>query len=540
MKTKYIFVTGGVLSGLGKGITAASIGNILVARGFSVFMQKFDQYLNIDAGTLNPAEHGEVFVTDDGAETDLDLGHYERFINVSMTKQSSVMSGQIYQSILEKERRGEFLGKTIQFMPHIVPEVKQRIRQAAESSQADFLIVEVGGTVGDYEGLHFIEAIRQMKLDAGRENVMYVHVGFLPYLEVTEELKSKPLQNSVTDIQGFGIQPDIVIARADHSVPDHICQKIALFGNLSNDHVIPVTTVDNVYQVPMILEEHNVDQMILDHFDLKNGQTKTHWKDMLKKMAKPKTKKVIIGLVGKYMLMKDTYLSVIEAVKSGALANDVDVDIRWIDAEKLETGDTFQLDKVDGILVPGGFGIRGIEGKILAAQYAREHKKPYLGLCLGMQVATIEFARHVANLKEANSTEFDQNTPDPVIHIMPDQEKQMLEFNYGGSMRLGAYPCTLAIGTQAHKAYGKLKISERHRHRYEFNNNYRKILEDKGLILSGTSPDNKIVEVIEIKDHPFFVASQFHPEFKSRPNIPHPLFRAFIAASLDHHKENNR
>ncbi len=496
-------------------------------------MQKFDQYLNVDAGTLNPAEHGEVFVTEDGAESDLDLGHYERFINVNMTKRSSVMSGQIYQTILEKERRGEFLGKTIQFIPHVVPEVERRMIEAAKESAADFLIVEIGGTAGDYEGLHFIEAIRQMKRTVGRENVLYVHVGFLPHLEVTDELKSKPLQNSVTDLQGFGIQPDIIIARADRPVPDSIRRKLALFGNVEDDHVIPITTVKNVYEVPLTLESYKVDQIILDHFGLKPKRARSSdWNDLIKLIKSPKKRSITVGLVGKYMGMKDTYLSVTEALKAAALHHRVDVKIEWIDAETLEKNGVSILNDVDGIVVPGGFGHRGIEGKILAAKYAREKKVPYLGLCLGMQIACIEAARHLAGLEGANSTEFDAKTAHPVIHIMPEQEKKLLKNDYGGTMRLGAYPCQLTKDTHAMRAYGTSLISERHRHRYEFNNDYRERLESVGLVISGTSPDNIIVEVIEYKDHPFFVASQFHPEFKSRPNHAHPLFRDFIAATL--------
>jgi CTP synthase len=531
--TKYIFITGGVLSGLGKGITAASIGNILKARGFSVFMQKFDQYLNVDAGTLNPAEHGEVFVTDDGAETDLDLGHYERFIDTSLTRASSVMTGQIYRSILEKERGGYFLGKTIQMIPHVTDEVKERIKRGARESKADFLITEIGGTVGDYEGTHFIEAIRQMIYDVGKENVLYIHVGFVPYLAVSEELKTKPLQNSVHDLQAMGIQPDVVICRSDYPMVNGILKKVALFAGIEPKAVIPLETVSTVYEVPSILEKYKLDSIIIDKMGLKaRPRRNTAWLNMVRKIKKPKKRKVRIALVGKYMGMKDTYLSVIEALKSAALANDAALEIDWVDAEKVARKGTELLKGADGILVPGGFGKRGVEGKILAAQYAREKKIPYLGLCLGLQIAVIEFSRNVAKLKEANSAEFNPDGSNSVIHIMSEQEKKLLKKEYGGSMRLGAWPCVLSPGSKAAAAYGALKISERHRHRYEVNNKYRKQLEAKGMLISGTTPDKQLVEIVELPNHPFFVGVQFHPEFKSRPLAPSPLFRDFIKASI--------
>lgn len=531
--TKYIFVTGGVLSGLGKGITAASIGNILKARGFSVFMQKFDQYLNVDAGTLNPAEHGEVFVTDDGAETDLDLGHYERFIDVNLTRVSSIMTGQIYQSIMEKERTGQFLGKTIQVIPHVTDEVKERIHRAAEESHADILITEIGGTIGDYEGNHFVEAIRQMRYDVGDENVLYVHVGFLPHLEVTEELKTKPLQNSVHDLQAMGIQPDIVICRSDYPVGDNHLQKIALFTGVDRAAVIPLETVETVYEVPLILEGFGLDRLIIKKLCL---PLKRHrdgdWSKMINTIKIPKKKKVTIALVGKYMGMKDTYISITEALKAAAWHHNVNLKIDWVDSEKVEEQGIKLLRQADGILVPGGFGNRGIEGKILAAEYARTHKVPYLGLCLGLQIAVIEFARHAARLKDAHSTEMNPETPHPVIHIMPEQEKLMEGSHYGATMRLGAYHCLLQPNTLAQKVYNAKLISERHRHRYEVNNTYRGQLEKAGLVFSGLSPNGHLVEIIELKNHPFFIASQFHPEFKSRPDRPHPLFREFIKASL--------
>ncbi len=536
-QTKYIFVTGGVLSGLGKGITAASIGNILKARGFSVFMQKFDQYLNVDAGTLNPAEHGEVFVTDDGAETDLDLGHYERFIDTNLTKTSSIMTGQIYRSILEKERSGYFLGKTIQMIPHVTDEVKDRIKKAAKESNADILITEIGGTVGDYEGTHFIEAIRQMIYDVGRENVLYIHVGFVPYLAVSEELKTKPLQNSVHDLQAMGIQPDVVICRSDHPIRNGIIYKIALFAGLVPNAVIPLETVRTVYEVPLILEKHKLDSFIITKLGLKaSSRRNSAWVNLVKRIKKVKKHKVRLALVGKYMGMKDTYLSVIESIKAAGVANDAEIEINWIDAEKLHKRGTEMLKGMHAILVPGGFGKRGIEGKILAAQYAREKKIPYLGLCLGLQIAVIEFARNVAKLKGANSMEFDPKSEHQVIYVMPEQEKKLLKKEYGGSMRLGAWPCVLKPGSKAYAAYGTAKISERHRHRYEVNNKYRKILETKGLVISGTTPDNQLVEIVEYKDHPFFVGVQFHPEFKSRPLVPGPLFRDFIKAAIKNKK----
>jgi CTP synthase len=536
--TKYIFITGGVLSGLGKGITAASVGNILKARGFSVFMQKFDQYLNVDAGTLNPAEHGEVFVTDDGGETDLDLGHYERFIDTNLTKASSVMTGQIYKSILEKERAGYFLGKTIQMIPHVTDEVKERIKKGARESKADILITEIGGTVGDYEGTHFIEAIRQMIYDVGKENVLYIHVGYVPYLAVSEELKTKPLQNSVHDLQAMGIQPDVIICRSDYPIRNGVIGKIALFAGVEPNAVIPVETVSSVYEVPLILEKNKLDTFIIKQLDL-NPQPRRNspWVNLLKRIRKPKKHTAKIALVGKYMGMKDTYLSVIESLKSAAIANDVDMHIEWVDAEKVAKKGTELLKGMDGILVPGGFGKRGIEGKILAAQYAREKKIPYLGLCLGLQIAVIEYARNVCKLKDSNSTEFNLTTPHPVIHVMPEQEKKLLKKEYGGSMRLGAWPCVLVPGSKAALAYGTNKIFERHRHRYEVNNKYRKNLEAKGMLVSGTTPDKQLVEIIELPNHPFFVGVQFHPEFKSRPLSPSPLFREFIKSSTLAHKK---
>lgn len=536
MQTKFIFVTGGVLSGLGKGVTAASIGNILESHGFKVWMQKFDQYLNVDAGTLNPEEHGEVFVLDDGSETDLDLGHYERFTDQNLNKTSSVMSGQIYQAILEKERAGKFLGKTIQMIPHVTDEVKSRIFLAAKESECDFLITEIGGTIGDYEGTHFVEAIRQMKHDVGENNVLYVHVGFLPYLGASAELKGRPMQFSVHNLQAMGIQPDILICRSDHPVKQSMIKKIALFTGVDEEAVIPLETVDTIYRVPLILKKYHLDQIVSRKLKvgLKNQNNKK-WQEFIQKIDTPKKRTVRVGLVGKYMGMKDTYFSITESLKTAAVWQNVKLELGWIDSENLEKSSKPEISKTmkeyDAICVPGGFGSRGVEGKILAIEYARKNKIPFLGLCYGMQLGTIEFARNVAGLKNANSTEINAQTPHPVIHIMPEQEKKMLENNYGGSMRLGAYPCRLNKKTKTYQCYKKELISERHRHRYEFNNQYRELLEKKGLVIAGASPDGLLVEIIELKNHPFFVATQFHPEFTSRPLRPHPLFRDFLKAT---------
>jgi CTP synthase len=540
--TKFIFITGGVLSGLGKGITAASIGNILQARGLKIWMQKFDQYLNVDAGTLNPNEHGEVFVLDDGSETDLDLGHYERFLNQSLDRTSSVMSGQIYQAVLEKERSGKYLGKTVQMIPHVTDEVKSRIHLAAKNSKCDCLITEIGGTIGDYEGTHFVEAIRQMQYDVGKNNCLYVHVGFLPYLGASEELKSKPIQNSVHDLQAMGIQPDIVIARSDWPVNNQLLEKISLFCGLEREAVIPLESVDSIYKVPMVLEKFNLPKIIDKKLKLKLRPSRDQaWRSFVKKIAKPCHKKTKIALVAKYLGLKDTYFSVTEALKIAAVYNHAGVEIGWIDAEKIEKqGAQKLLKNFDGILVPGGFGSRGIEGKIAAIKYARTKKIPFLGLCYGLQLATIEFARHVCGLSGANTTEIDPKTPHPVVYIMPEQEKLLEGSHYGGTMRLGTYPCLLKKNTLAWKSYSSVfrhpssvfRISERHRHRYEVNNKYRQLFEKKGLIISGTSPNDQLVEIIELKNHPFFLATQFHPELKSRPLAPHPLFLEFIKAAL--------
>lgn len=531
---KYIFVTGGVLSGLGKGITAASIGTILKARGFRIYMQKFDQYLNVDAGTLNPGEHGEVFVTEDGAETDLDLGHYERFVDTNLSRESSIMTGNIYNAILEGEREGKYLGKTVQVIPHVTDEVKKRIYAAAKKGKCDILITEIGGTVGDYEGLHFLEGIRQMQQDLGSENVAYVHVGFLPYLEVTEELKTKPAQNSIRNLQSLGINPDLAICRSDHPVERRLLDKVALFGGMKPEAVVALETVSSVYKVPLMLEERGVAKVLMEKLKLKTKKPDfTKWRKLVGIINKPKKPTVTIGLVGKYMTMKDTYISVTESIKVAAYANGAEPKIKWIDSEAIERGklSVKVLDEVDGIVVPGGFGIRGLEGKIKAIEYARVHNIPFLGLCLGMQMAIVEYTRNVCGLKKANSTEVDAKTPNPVIDILPEQRSIT---DKGGTMRLGAYPAILKKGSVIAELYGATKISERHRHRYEVNPKYHQTLSKHGLVLSGMSPNKKLVEFIELppKAHRYFVATQAHPEFKSRPNQPHPLFDGLIKSAI--------
>ena len=529
---KYIFITGGVLSGLGKGITAASIGTILKARGYKVFLQKLDQYINYDAGTLNPGEHGEVFVTDNGAETDLDLGHYERFTDENFSQESSVMTGRVYSEVIAKERRGDFLGKTVQIIPHVTNQVKEMIKLAGDISDADIVIVEVGGTVGDYEGMYFLEAIREIKSDVGADNIMYIHVVFLPWLGVTKEIKTRPAQYSVRDLQGVGIQPDAVMCRSDHPIPQPSLEKIALAANLPAKAIVPLETAVTVYGVPLTLENYGFGNLIVEKLKLNNAKADlSEWKELVGKILSDK-RKITIGMVAKYTTMEDTYLSIFEALKAAGWYHNVNVNIKWIDAEDLEVKGAVMdeiMEGCDGYVVPGGFGPRGIEGKIKATQYAREKGVPFLGLCLGMQVAVIEFARNVLGWEDANSHEFDEKTRHPVIHIM-EYQKQVTD--KGGTMRLGAYPCLLARGSKSHEAYGKIDISERHRHRYEFNNQYRKDFAKHGMILAGLSPDRQLVEIVELADHPWFVATQFHPEFKSRPNRPHPLFRDFIEAVI--------
>ena len=525
--TKYIFVTGGVVSGLGKGITAASLGRILSSRGFLVNMQKCDPYLNTDAGTLNPAEHGEVFVTHDGAETDLDLGHYERFIDRELERSSSVISGQVFSQVIANERKGLYLGKSVQIIPHVTTEIQRRIIEAGKGS--DIHIVEIGGTVGDYEAMAFIEAIRQMKRKVGAENVLYAHLVFLPYLETSKEVKTKPAQNSVRDLREAGIQPDVLFVRTDHHITAGALEKLSLYCDVDKDAIVALETAKTVYEVPLRMEEAGIGHYITKKLALgKTTPQLNDWSHLVDKI-KNSQKKVVVGVIAKYMSHEDTYMSVFEALRSAGWHHNTNVVINWINAEN-EYQIVSELKKVDGIVVPGGFGSRGIEGKIMAAKYARENNLPYLGLCLGMQVAVIEFARHVLKSKSVNSAEVAPNAKHHVVHIMPSQ----VGVELGGSMRLGNYECVLDKNSRAFLAYGISSVHERHRHRYEFNNEYREILTTNGLVISGLSPDKKLVEIVELKNHPFFVASQFHPEYKSRPDFAHPLFKDFVGSSLHH------
>ena len=528
---KYIFVTGGVVSSVGKGITTAALGCILKSRGLSVSVQKLDPYLNVDPGTMSPYQHGEVFVTADGAETDLDLGHYERFTGQDLTRASSVTTGQIYQAVIAKERRGDYLGGTIQAVPHLTNEIKARIRAVAQDAQV--VIVEVGGTVGDIESQPFLEAIRQMRNEEAREDTMSIHVSFLPYVGATAELKTKPTQHSVRELRSMGIQPDMIVARSDQPVPEDVRAKVALFCDVAPRAVVPMLTVDTIYRVPLILEDAGVGDFIIERMKMRaGGRDLAAWRELVDRLVHPQGR-VSIAVVGKYVELHDAYLSVKEALVHAGIAHGVAAEIRWIHSESLESADVAAvLEGVDGIVVPGGFGERGIEGKVLAAQYAREHRVPYLGLCLGMQVMVVEYARNILGLAGANSTEFNPATPHPVISLLSEQfgiaEK-------GGTMRLGGYPCRLRPGSRAHRAYGADMVTERHRHRYEFNNAYRAQLEAAGLLSSGAAPDNSLVEICEVRDHPFMVGSQFHPELRSRPDLPHPLFRAFVGAACGHH-----
>ncbi len=526
---KYIFVTGGVVSSVGKGITVASIGRILKSRGVTVSLQKLDPYLNVDPGTMSPYQHGEVFVTEDGAETDLDLGHYERFIDINLSKASSVTTGQIYRAVLDRERRGDFLGGTIQVVPHVTNEIRSRIVTMARESDPEVVIVEVGGTVGDIEGQPFLEAIRQMRNDVGRDNVIYMHVTYLPYITAVGELKTKPTQHSVQELRRIGIQPDVILCRSEYPLNESIKEKIALHCDVERRAVIPLPTVQTVYEVPLILEEAGLGELVADRFGLPSQLPElADWRDMVIRLQEPKAQ-VSIAIVGKYVQLKDAYLSVVEALRHAALHHDLEPDLRWIAAEDLEQeGTESLLRNVKGIVVPGGFGYRGLEGMIIAARYAREHKIPYLGLCLGFQVMVIEFARAILGTNEANSTEFDEATPYPVIDLMPDQRGVE---ERGGTMRLGTYPSVIRPGTLAHRAYRTDLIQERHRHRFEVNNKYRELLEQHGMLLSGLSPDEALVEMAEIEDHPWMLGTQSHPEFLSRPTRPHPLFRDFIAAT---------
>lgn len=532
MPTKYIFVTGGVVSSLGKGISAASLGQLLKSRGLKVTIQKFDPYINVDPGTMSPYQHGEVFVTDDGGETDLDLGHYERFIDINLSKNSNVTTGKVYWSVLNKERRGEYEGRTVQVIPHITNEIKERIMRGEKEKDVDVVITEIGGTVGDIEGLPFLEAIRQIKNDIGKENVMYIHVTLVPYLAKAGELKTKPTQHSVKELRSIGIQPDVLICRTEKPLSQGMKDKIALFCDLDESEVIQNLDADSLYEVPLMLEEEGLPQLVIDHLNLDcDDLDLSEWRSIIER-SKNLEDKVTIGLVGKYVELRDAYLSVAESLRHAGISNDVDVDIEWIHSEDLNDSNCGEILKdVDGILVPGGFGDRGIDGKISAAKYARENNIPYFGICLGMQMAVVDFARNVLGLKEAHSFELDEDTPYPVIDLLPEQKDND---NLDRTMRLGLYPCKLKENSKAYNAYGKELIYERHRHRYEFNNEFRDTLIENGLIVSGVSPDERLVEIIELKDHPWFVAVQYHPEFKSRPTNPHPLFKDFIKATKEY------
>lgn len=528
-KAKYIFVTGGVVSSVGKGISVASIGRLLKSRGLRVSIQKFDPYLNVDPGTMSPYQHGEVFVTDDGAETDLDLGHYERFIDEHLSRLSSITTGQIYSSVIQKERRGEYLGGTIQVIPHITNEIKSRIIEVGEQADADVVIVEVGGTVGDIESLPFLEAIRQMRKDVGRDNVVYIHVTLLPHIGATDELKTKPTQHSVMALRGVGINADVIMCRADYGISEDIRDKVAFFTDVEVRAVIPVHTVESIYEVPLLLEQVGLGDYLVERLGIQADKPDLQeWYDLVKLIKQPK-RVLPIALVGKYVSLRDAYLSVAESLRHAGLHQQLDIDIRWVSAEQLEEeGPDRLLSDVYGIVVPGGFGDRGIEGKIMAADYARRYNVPFFGLCLGMQCATIAFARAVLQSSDVNSTEFQPNISHPVIDLMPDQRTII---DKGGTMRLGVYPCKLVPGTHAAAAYDKDLVMERHRHRFEFNNTYRQQLEEAGLVISGQSPDGRLVEIVELSDHPWYVGTQFHPEFLSRPNRPHPLFCDFVTAA---------
>ena len=526
---KYIFVTGGVVSGLGKGITAASLGRLLKARGLKIVAQKLDPYINVDPGTMSPYQHGEVYVTEDGAETDLDLGHYERFIDEDLNKYSNLTTGKVYSNVLEKERHGDYLGKTVQVIPHITNEIKSFIYNVGEKTNADVVITEIGGTVGDIESQPFLEAIRQFQHEVGHENAILCHVTLIPYLRASQELKTKPTQASVKELQGMGIQPDIIVCRSEQPLDQGLKDKIALFCNVPNTHVLQNLDVEYLYEAPLAMEKENLAKIACECLNLDCPEPDlSDWKSMVNDLRHP-DKEVRIALVGKYTALHDAYISVVEALKHGGIPEHATIDIKWVDSEELNVDNVDEvLGDVNGILVPGGFGLRGVEGMILAARYARENKIPYLGLCLGMQVSIIEFARHVCGFNDAHSIELDPNTTHPVIALMPDQDGVE---DIGGTLRLGAYPCVLDKDSKAYEVYGTTEISERHRHRYEVNNDYRVTLTEHGMKLCGTSPDGRIVEMIELPDHPWFIATQAHPELKSRPNRPHPLFRGFVEAA---------
>ena len=529
--TKYIFVTGGVVSSLGKGITAASLGRLLKDRGFSITIQKFDPYLNVDPGTMSPYQHGEVFVTDDGAETDLDLGHYERFIDINLHKYSNVTAGKVYSEVIRKERRGDYLGGTVQVIPHITNEIKSRLLQAGEESNADIVITEIGGTTGDIESLPFLESIRQLRSDLGSENVMFIHCTLLPYIKAAGEMKTKPTQHSVKELRGLGIQPDMIVVRSEYEMAEDMRDKIALFCDIDTESVIEARDEETIYNIVIRLQEQRMDSLVIDRLGLRSTEEAEleDWKHLLDNLSRI-NRTVKIALVGKYVSLQDAYLSVAESLRHAGYEQQAEIDIKWINSEYLDENNyEDELAGADGILVPGGFGERGVEGKIHALRYAREHKVPLLGICLGMQLATVEFARNVAGLEGAHSSELDPKTEHPVIDLMPDQKDVV---DLGGTLRLGSFPCDIKEGTAARRLYGAANVDERHRHRYEFNNKYKEQLEEAGMVFSGTSPDGRLVEMIELKDHPYFVAVQFHPEFQSRPTRPHPLFQGLIQASM--------
>ena len=545
--TKFVFITGGVVSSLGKGIASASLAAILEARGINVTLMKLDPYINVDPGTMSPFQHGEVFVTEDGAETDLDLGHYERFVRTTMHKRNNFTTGQIYENVIRKERRGEYLGGTVQVIPHITDEIKNAILQLADT--VDVAIIEIGGTIGDIEGLPFLEAIRQFRFDVGRNNSLFIHVTLVPYIKTAGEVKTKPTQHSVKELRAIGIQPDILLCRTQGDLSKSLKEKIALFTNVATDAVITAKDVKSIYEVPVRFHKEGLDDKILELLNIWTGSPRIEpWEQLVHKIKNPKHH-VIIGIIGKYVELTESYKSLHEALVHGGIANDTKVELRYVSADEIEeTGSTDALEGCHGILVPGGFGKRGVEGKILAAKYARTNKIPYFGICLGMQLAVVEFARNIANMKEAHSTEFDKNTPYPVIYLMKEwydyrtKKTQVRDetSEMGGTLRLGSYPCKLHKSTFAHAAYGMNEIQERHRHRYEFNPDHREELVANGLIISGTSPDNSLVEIVELADHPWFLGCQFHPEFKSTPRNPHPLFTAFIAASFRNREQRNK
>ncbi len=529
MVSKFVFVTGGVVSSLGKGITVASLGRLLKSRGLTVNVLKLDPYLNVDPGTMSPFQHGEVFVTEDGGETDLDLGHYERFIDTNLTKKSNVSTGQIYEAIISQERRGEFLGGTVQVIPHVTNEIKNRILAAAENGEIDVVLVEIGGTVGDIESLPFLEAIRQLRMDIGKDSCLYIHVTLIPYIAAAQELKTKPTQHSVKELRSIGIQPDVIVCRSEHEVTDDLRAKIALFCDIEEDAVIPNVDAESIYDVPLLFAQSRLDEIVLEKLDMEVGSADlTDWIQLVKS-TKDLSRRATIGIVGKYVALPDSYLSVVEALRHAGFALGCAIDLRWVDAEKLETDGYDCLENLDGIIVPGGFGARGVEGKIRAVQYAREHDLPFFGIALGMQCAVVEFARNMADLPDAGSIEFGEKSR-PVISFMPGQPEIT---GLGGSMRLGTFPCVLNEDSRSYRAYRQGIVYERHRHRYELNNGYRDLLVKAGLRLGGLSPDGELVEIIELADHPWFVGTQFHPEFKSRPTRPHPLFVSFISAILD-------